>query len=435
MKALQLRLNCIKNISRMHILIIPSEEYIPKHNPLAGIFQHDQAKILMQNGNRVGALSFTFNYSTSNLLNAIIGRTIKQTKQLNFLTIIKLLFLKTVAPFSSALTFITIEQVNVIRCDGFWGLNRTITPSSKLEMWYKYGEYTLDNYIKKYGRPDVIHVHNMIYAGLLASHFKQKYYIPIVITEHSSEYALESVSEDINSKIAAVFKKENYLFAVSPKLIELLQHKFPETINKFKFLPNVLDIKIENIPFGLEKETKQTVRFLNIANLIPLKGQEDLILAFEKAFKNIENAELIIAGNGPLQNKLMELINQLDLTNKVKLIGLINREEVIKQLDDCDVFVLPSHYETFGVVLIEALSRGVPVISTYCGGPECIVNESNGILVEAKNVNQLADALLKMYNTHTKYDKITLRNDCISLYGKESFYKKTISIYNEAIGK
>lgn len=417
----------------MHILIIPSEEYIPKHSPIAGIFQHDQAKILIEKGHQVGVLSFTFNYSISNLVNAIIGRTIKQTKNLHFFTIIKLLFIKTIAPYQSSLTFETIDHINIVRCDGFWGLKRTITELSKLEKWINYGDYTLTKYIKKYGKPDVIHAHNMIYAGLLASSIKQKHHIPIVITEHSSEFATQTVSNELINKIKEVYKIENYLFAVSPKLIELLQIKFPITINKIKWLPNVLDSKIENTPLSLRKNNLSNIRFLNIANLIPLKGQEELILAFEKAFKGVENAELVIAGKGPLQNKLTLLIKQNNLTSKIKLIGFINRTEVINQLDNCEVFVLPSHYETFGVVLIEALSRGIPVISTYCGGPECIVNESNGILVEPKNVNQLADALLKMYENHNKYDKTALRNNCLSLYGKETFYKKIIPIYLKAI--
>lgn len=419
----------------MHVLIIPSEEYIPKNNPLAGIFQHDQAKILTEKGHQVGVLSFTFNYSISNLLNAIIGRTIKQTKNLHFFTILKLLFLKTFVPYQTSLTFETIDHINIVRCDGFWGLKRTITELSKLEIWNKYGDYTLAKYIKKHGKPDVIHAHNMVYSGLLASSIKQKHHIPIVITEHSSEFSMQKISKELNKEIKSVFKNEDYLFAVSPKLIEQLQIKFPETINKIKWLPNVLDLKIENTPQSLKNDNKQTVRFLNIANLIPLKGQENLICAFAKTFKHFDDVELVIAGNGVLKDELEQLIGKLELKNKVRLIGLIDRDEVIKQLDSCDVFVLPSHYETFGVVLIEALSRGIPVISTYCGGPECIVNESNGILVEPKNVNQLADALLKMYENHNKYNKTTLRNNCLSLYGKEIFYKKIMNIYNEAIEK
>ena len=417
----------------MHILIIPSEEYIPKHTPLAGIFQHDQAKILQQNGHQVGALSFTFKYSVSSLLNVLIGRKTKQTGALNFSTSAQLLIKKILFPYSSTFSFETIDNISVVRCDGFWGLKKSNLPLSKFEIWIKYGDFAIKSYIKKYGRPDVIHAHNMIYAGLLASYLKQKNNIPIVITEHSSQYAMQPISSEINNKIIEVFKKEDYLFAVSPKLIELLQNKFTVTLNKIKWLPNVLDLKIENILLSLRKENTGNIRFLNIANLIPLKGQEELILAFDKAFKDIENTELIIAGEGPLQNKLTELSKQLNLSDKIKLIGLIDREEVVKQLDDCHVFVLPSHYETFGVVLIEALSRGVPVISTYCGGPECIVNESNGILVEPKNLNQLAEALLKMYHHHNDYDKALLRKEVITNYGKVAFYHNVLSIYHSFI--
>jgi len=191
----------------------------------------------------------------------------------------------------------------------------------------------------------------------------------------------------------------------------------------------VLDDFIEIKPLTIGKNQRLKFRFLNIANLIKLKGQAELIKAFAKLSKDKDNIELIIAGEGELKEKLIHLIDTLHLNDKLKLIGLISREEVINQLDNCDFFVLPSHYETFGVVLIEALSRGVPVVSTYCGGPECIVNDSNGILVQPKNVDELAQAMLKMYHEHNNYNKEQLRESVINLYGKEAFYKRIMEIY------
>lgn len=417
----------------MHILIIPSEEYIPKHAPTAGIFQLDQAKILQQNGHQVGVLSFSFKYSVNNLLNVLIGKKIKFTKQLNFFKALQQLVIKIIFPFKSSLTTEVLDKINVIRCDGFIGAKRKLTTPILYDLWIKYGIFTLEAYIKQHGKPDVIHAHNMIYAGLLASHIKIKYNIPVVVTEHSSQYAMEDTHKLLTAKLQNAFSQLHSIYAVSPKLIELLNTKFPDTIDQIKWLPNVLDPIFENKPVDqtIAKPTT-TFRCLNIGNLIPLKGQKELIKSFAMIFKDID-ATLTIVGKGYLKDELQGLINSLDVKEKVSLIELIPREEVITQLDHCDVFVLPSHYETFGVVLIEALSRGIPVISTYCGGPECIVNKNNGILVQPKNENQLADALFEMYENHNKYNKTILRNDCLLLYGKDSFYKKIIGIYRESI--
>ncbi len=413
----------------MHILIIPSEEYVPEYAPMAGIFQHDQAKILQQKGHQVGVLSFTFKYSFSSLLNALLGKKNKHTKKLSIGALLTTILKKTFTPFQSALQHEIKDQINVIRCDGFWGAKKSNLPLSKYEMWMKYGDFVLNTYIEKYGKPDLIHAHNMIYAGLTFTAIGKKNNIPVVITEHSSQYIMGEVNNELKLKLSNTFNASDNFYAVSPELIKQLEQQFSLPVNKIKWLPNVLDDFIESKPLTIGKNKRQKVRFLNIANLITLKGQVELIKAFAKLSKDKDNVELIIAGEGELKEELMHLIDVLHLNDKVKLIGLISREEVITQLDDCDVFVLPSHYETFGVVLIEALSRSVPVISTYCGGPECIVNDSNGILVQPKNEQQLAEALLKMYYEHTKYNKEQLREDVIKQYGKAVFYKRVMDIY------
>ncbi len=413
----------------MHILIIPSEEYIPTHIPTAGIFQHDQAKILQQKGHQVGALSLTFKYSLNSLFRSLFGKVNNQTKNLSYSSRVLMILKKILFPNSTFLDFEKIDHINVLRFDGFWGLKKTNLPLSKYEMWLKYGDYTLKKYINTFGKPDIIHAHNMIYAGISFMELSKKFNIPIVITEHSSQYIMGKVKNELYIKLKSAFNTSEYIYAVSPKLIKKLEQMFLLPVNKIKLLPNVLDDFIENKPLAKVNSKNDKIRFLNIANLIPLKGQKELVNAFSNAFNNINNVELIIAGDGELKEELLNLINKLNLKNKVILVGLINRAEVLKQLDACDVFVLPSHYETFGVVLIEALSRGIPVISTFCGGPECIVNDSNGILVQPKDVEGLAKAMLKMYHIHTNYNKEQLRNDVIEQYGKEAFYKRVMEIY------
>jgi len=336
-----------------------------------------------------------------------------------------------ILPNSSGYSYETRDNIKIIRCDGFWGLKSSKSPLGKYEMWIKYGDKALKKYIKDYGKPDVIHAHNMIYSGLLAVHIHQKYKIPIIITEHSSQYAMGKISKELMSKLVEGFSFDVPIYAVSPKLIELLENKFQILKNKIEWLPNVLDPLVEDEPINY-KQSDSKIRFLNVANLIPLKGQMDLIDAFNKAFHDqFEKVELVIVGDGMLKNELIKRIEELNLSQNIKLLGYLSRKEVLKQMDNSDVFVLPSHYETFGVVLIEAMSRGVPLISTYCGGPECIIDESNGVLVEPKNVEQLAQALSKMSCNYKSYNNEELRQQALNSYGKENFYKKIMNIYSK----
>ncbi|MCB9499651.1 MAG: hypothetical protein H6690_00105 [Erysipelotrichaceae bacterium] len=90
-----------------------------KQNPLAGIFQHDQAKILIEKGHQVGALSFTINYSFSILIKALVGIKTKHSPQLSYINLLKLLFKKILIPNRSSICYDTIDKINVIRCEGF----------------------------------------------------------------------------------------------------------------------------------------------------------------------------------------------------------------------------------------------------------------------------------------------------------------------------
>jgi glycosyltransferase involved in cell wall biosynthesis len=91
-------------------------------------------------------------------------------------------------------------------------------------------------------------------------------------------------------------------------------------------------------------------------------------------------------------------------------------------MNKCDFFVLPSRYETFGVVYIEAMACGKPVIAVKNGGPDDFVKEFNGILIEPENVEELAKAMCTLIRNRDKYNP-----DAISEYIKQNFSSKAIA--------
>ena len=88
-------------------------------------------------------------------------------------------------------------------------------------------------------------------------------------------------------------------------------------------------------------------------------------------------------------------------------------------MENAHIFVLPSFSESFGVALIEAMATGLPVVSTLCGGPEYIVDASNGLLVKPGDSAELTKAMLYIYSNYGKYDPVKIRYDVISKYGQE----------------
>lgn len=134
-----------------------------------------------------------------------------------------------------------------------------------------------------------------------------------------------------------------------------------------------------------------------------------------------------------MYNELKEQIDNLGMNEQIFLLGEMDREKVKHQLQACDTFVLASANETFGVVYIEALACGKPVIGTRNGGAEWIINEDNGVLVDVDNEVQLADAMLKMVNNYNDYHKNEISRATISQYGEKPVTSRLNLIYERCI--
>lgn len=144
---------------------------------------------------------------------------------------------------------------------------------------------------------------------------------------------------------------------------------------------------------------------------------------------------LKIGGDGPLRKQLESKAKDLEIERQVIFTGLLSREKVLREMKNCDVFVLSSTFETFGVVLIEALACGKPVVATKCGGPEDIVNSTNGYLVPKKNVRALGNAMEDICLNIDKFDPYQIRKDCLLRFGEDTFVARLKSIYANLLRK
>ncbi|MCX8483416.1 MAG: glycosyltransferase, partial [Crocinitomicaceae bacterium] len=144
------------------------------------------------------------------------------------------------------------------------------------------------------------------------------------------------------------------------------------------------------------------------------------------------NVELRIGGEGELEKQLKEKVQELNL-RQINFLGRLNRKEVANEILNSQAFVLSSDVETFGVVLIESLALGKPIIATRSGGPEYIINRNNGYLVEPNNVDQLSYAMLSMIENYEEFNHLNIQNDCLEKFGPKVIGKKLIEIYKEAL--
>lgn len=248
--------------------------------------------------------------------------------------------------------------------------------------------------------------------------------------EHASRFVSDNVDAKSLELASLAYKSADCNIAVSSHLAKALNRLFNiscevvhNVYNPF-FNAEVLKKQIEkHVPF----------KFVAIGTLEYRKGYDILISSFKKIQNKYLNSTLTIIGEGEEHATLTNLLIKDGLENCVSLVGRKNKEEIATILSDSDVFVLASRSETFGVVFIEAMALGLPVIGTYCGGLDGIINKSNGVIVPVDDRSAFFDAMEYVYNNYSMYDKDTIIKGCKENYSSIAIAKKLTLIFEKVL--
>jgi glycosyltransferase involved in cell wall biosynthesis len=191
-------------------------------------------------------------------------------------------------------------------------------------------------------------------------------------------------------------------------------------------VPNVIDFEFFTPPPVPRR--REPFTFLCVCNLIIMHKRVDrLIRAFARVAAARPGTRLVIVGSGPDEQALRALAHQCGVASQVEFTGGLPPERVRERMWTANALVLPSAFETFGVVLVEALATGIPVISTRCGGPDAIVEPGLGTLVEPGDDEALAPAMLAM--TEAFYSEPVLRDHVKRRYSFEKVAGELLNIY------
>lgn len=417
----------------MHILILPPEEFIPPKSPVSAIFQYHQALALCDLGHKVGVLSVTPSLGLKPLLVSLFrkltGRQIfyRQVRDAAAMGIFRAIVQSLLLPDKTRSE--NINGIDVLRRQLFcWS-------DGNFQEELNYYKRTLTSafhiYIERHGLPDVVHVHNAWLAGTASLDFLRSKGIPFCITEHSTYYARNIIPEQCYPLLRDVYAAADVRIAVSPSLAKLLIDR--QLAKDVRFIPNMLDpIFAQALPFT--EKRRDVFTFFNVAELTEKKGHTNLLEAFASAFKGQPNIRLVIGGDGALMNTLRHHADVLGIVSQVEFTGMLDRASLRSRMMEANVFVLPSLFETFGVVVIEAMSCGKPVIATVCGGPEHILDASTGILIEAGNIKALAGAMIEMRARSGSYDPDLIRSKALGEYGPQVVAKSLEGVYHEILG-
>ncbi|WP_394883542.1 glycosyltransferase [Clostridium baratii] len=280
-----------------------------------------------------------------------------------------------------------------------------------------------EKFIKDKIKIDVIHAHSFIWGGYAGVKLSKKYNIPIMVTEHYTGYSRNIFSNEEKNILKYAINSCDKCIAVSNGLKSDMKNYTNRNID---IIYNMVDT--EKFRFdknkNLIKENRSKFIFSSVCYLMKKKGIDILLKAFKVAFNNDDTVELHIGGDGEERSNLEDLTKELGIQNKVKFYGYLNRDSVVNLMKSSECFVLPSRYETFGVVYIEALALGKPVIATNTDAIFDIVNDNNGIIVEKENIKQLSEALRYIKENYHKYDQELISKECILKFSKDVIVKE-----------
>lgn len=252
---------------------------------------------------------------------------------------------------------------------------------------------------------DLIHAHFLYPSGYLGMLVKSKFDKPLVVTGHGSDvHTLPFKGKRIKNFLKKTINAADIIFSVGKGnkkiLIDHLGAKEKQTF----IVPNSVDPKkfykmepnkVKGI-LGIPIDKKI---ILTIGNLIEEKGMDYFIRAAYITYKKVRNIQFVIIGNGPQYKHLTSIIDKLHLKGIVSILDPMPQHELRLWLNASNIFVLPSLKEGLGMVQIEAMACGKPVVATRNGGSETIITNGNlGILVKPKNSDELAKGIYQALN-------------------------------------
>jgi glycosyltransferase involved in cell wall biosynthesis len=268
----------------------------------------------------------------------------------------------------------------------------------------------------------------------VAAEVKRKYDIPLVITDHAST-TLYPLIRKKDRVLANTWKATDSIIRVNKKDIALFSTIAPK--NRIFSIPNGYNsAEIGYLPREVARDKlrlpldKQIL--FNLAMFHHHKGQRYLIQAMKELVQVRKDILCLIAGFGPLKNRLNRQIKQLHLQNHVKLLGEIPHNQVTYWYNACDIFVLPSLSESFGIVQLEAMGCGKPVVATYNGGSEEIItSEEHGLLCQVANPKDLAEKMLIALDKKWDSEKIIEYAQSFTWHANA---EKTLQVYEHVLG-
>lgn len=249
-------------------------------------------------------------------------------------------------------------------------------------------------------KPDVIHTHR----------YAMQYVIPAAVLARVP-IRVHTIHNVADKEVGKLQRKLHWYFfeflkvipvAISPLVKNTVIEEYGFSENKIPMIYNGIDLKKCLIKEQYQHEN--VLKIINVGRFTEQKNQIGLIESFKIVNEKAPNTVLQLIGEGELEKELRHKVKELELENVVEFLGL--QPNIYQYLYQADIFVLPSSWEGMPITIIEAMATGLPIVATKVGGvPDMVEEGITGLLVE-KNINQVAEALLKLVYDSKLREKI-----------------------------
>ncbi|MFB6317483.1 glycosyltransferase [Saccharicrinis sp. FJH54] len=286
--------------------------------------------------------------------------------------------------------------------------------------------------LKQQSKPDVIHAHVLLRTYVVAYFIHLLLKKPYIITEHWSGYhygLFWKKSLFYRFLLRFTMKRAGRILVVSNRLKRDILDCVSVEQEQLEIIPNVAEAIIKKH----QSKADGPVRIVSVADLKDgIKRVSSVIEIIREL--NLENVEYHIIGDGPDMENLQVLAGSM-LNRSVYFYGELSNDQVLSKLSEFDFLIQNSLYETFGLVPLEALLAGLPVISTITGCPEEIQSSEAGIFIDPDQPEALKNAIYKMVNTYRNYDLGGIQKKITERFSSAQVGIEQERIYNDILKK
>jgi len=283
---------------------------------------------------------------------------------------------------------------------------------------------------------DLIHAHFTYPDGVAAVRLGKQFGVPVIITEQNAWGAWMPEDMSVRRRTIRAAQECTFQIAISRSVRESIVRLAGES-GKLRVVPDAVD----GDAFTLLEKGRQPIpnQIIFVGAIRPVKGVDVLLRAVRLLVDSGRDVRLILVGESYFRNyqkeydRLRQVAVDLGIAGCVNFAGKKPLTELVREIQKSALLVLPSRAESFGMVLVEALACGTPVVATRCGGPEDIVTEEVGILVPPEDPQALAAGIAQVMDRRSDYDPAKSRAYALERFSLESVGQRLQGLYAEAL--